>query len=648
MWQEAERFRLYSWRNDMCGIIGVISRNNNHRVSKAGLERAVKTQQHRGIDGSRVFVDRSETFGLGHNLLSFTDLSSGHQPLTSADGRYFLVCNGEFYDYDQTLKAVPPELDIASQSDSKLPLLLYQLYGLDMFRHLEGEFAFAIHDAQQGRLVLARDRFGIKPMYYFLDNEKIVFSSEIKGIFSYLGYATSMDFPMALEAAVLGVPVGHSLFQGVRQLEPGSFLVFDEQGVSERRYFQSQFESPTRPISDGEFDEQLRTTLTEAVKKRIPKFTKPICYLSGGLDSSILYSLLAKQMTSPPTAYSIKFLSDTRDDEAAEASQLVNAFGGRHEVVELSEKNLANSFQECLWHTESPISNHHSTAKFLLNRVVSSHGMRCAFSGEGCDELFFGYPSFIDDFFQSADPLQRQIWGAERSSLTRSSLVGGRPDSVAGLDRLSSTIGFVPTFLASVLSSNLLAHYIKSNGVQSEIVRCLTVMLNQSYPDLQNMEPVARTAVIWLKFVFPNYHLACLGDRVEMASSVEARLPFLDTGIAQLAFSIPTKIKVGTGLGKQVLRNAVKGLVSDEILRRPKRAFLAPDYAASSEWNKLRLEVIGSASGLDDFLNQPSLVSQLSSNVRDPAQDRLMNRIVSLKILEQVFGSRNWAESPKE
>lgn len=538
----------------MCGIVALY--DQQQAPPGLAVERALAAMAHRGPDGQGIWAPPDEPCALGHRRLAVIDLEGGGQPLRS--GPYRLVANGEFYDYERTLdwlggRGHRP----ATGSDSEVALLLYRELGVECFRLLRGEFAFALWDGVARRLLLVRDRFGIKPLFYAHQQGRLWAASEIKGLFA-AGWPCAWDPEGVQQSLHQCLHQDRTLFRGVRQLPAGHYLLADRQGVRIVRYWDQDYPRP-RTISQAQALEEISRPWHEAVRLRTRADVPLACYLSGGVDSSAVLSLAQHYSNRPLHAFTLAFDHQDYDESSLALSQCRHT-GAIFHPVRASADDLSHSFEATVVAAEAPVYNGHAPARWLLSRAVREAGFKVVLGGEGADELFAGYRFAGQSGISSgwwallrrlAGPVPREL---KQISPTLALLLKALPLPPSMLDYLLEQIG-------SLRSVSKLSGGDPYRGFLSQILS----------PRLLGREPLKVLLYVWMKSLFVNYVLAA--ERLDMAHGVELRLPFLDHVLFDSVKGLSSSV---LGPNKQLLRQLAGVGLSPQVLGTPKRPFVGP------------------------------------------------------------------------
>jgi asparagine synthase (glutamine-hydrolysing) len=381
----------------MCGIFAAMTR---HGISSDRCDAALKLLEHRGPDGSGIWTSRDGQWTLGHTRLSIIGLRNGSQPMTSPDGAVHVVVNGEFYGYREIRERLRASgYRFSTESDSEIAVHLYRERGMQAATLLRGEFAVVIADERQRAMIASaiRDRFGVKPLYYAVVNGDVFFASEIKALLA-LGVPAAWD----LEGAIGGMGRSHEKteFAGISTVPPGCYAIARDGDV--RIYPCWDWEIPTAEQmradtrSDAEIVDEFREVLRDAVRQRLVADVEVASYLSGGIDSCAVLGLAQQEMERPIRAFTLTF-ENPLYDEASIAEAQAKHVGATYHPIPITGREIADSFADAIWHSETQMFNGHGVAKYLLSRAVRAAGIKVVFTGEGADEMLGGYPYFRVD-----------------------------------------------------------------------------------------------------------------------------------------------------------------------------------------------------------------------------------------------------------
>ena len=638
----------------MCGIVAFFSRSLT--ISEAVLQRATRSLDHRGPDGQRHWMSQDGHVALGHSRLSIIDLTTGDQPIASEDGRTRIVVNGEFYGYE----AIQRELEgsghrLRTRSDSEIALHLYEDLGTQCLHRLRGEFAFVLWDETNRTIFAARDRFGIKPLFYAFHNETLYLASEVKALFV-AGVPARWDAESVYHAVEMGGHQTRTLFDGVFQVPPGHYLIATDRHVQLHQYWDFNYPKSNGHVSlrsDADYAAEFRHALEEAVRIRLRADVPVGCYLSGGLDSCAVLGLAAKHHPGSIRAFTLTF-DRVEYDEGEIAQEMAARSGAQFSPIPIQQDDLADHFADAITQSETFCFNAHGVAKYLLSRAVRDAGYKVVLTGEGSDEILGGYPHFRRDMLlynaQGQDP---EVIAALLQQLDNSNPVSRGlllPDGEAGpLERVRSLLGFIPSWIetfsarASKMRAVLSADFLRRFGHREGFQPFLSDIDVRG--QLTGRDPLHQSLYLWAKTGLPGYILTMLGDRMEMAHSVEGRVPFLDHQVVEVIRSQPVNQKIRGMTEKYVLREAARDVITDTVYRRQKHPFLSPPATLNPD---KRLSVFvqdtlrGSVLASIPFFDQRRVVDLLDNlDTMDDgsrvANDQLLMTLVSACVLHERF-----------
>ncbi len=564
----------------MCGIAGEFVTHGGRQLAARELFGMIDVLAHRGPEGAGYWLDDERSVMLMHARLSLVDLARGRQPLADETGQLWLSLNGELYGHRQARALLKQKgHNLRSDCDAEILPHLFQDHGVECFEKLRGEFAFALVDQSRRELFLVRDRFGIKPLFYTFTEDSVVFGSEIKSLLNHPSVRAELDRRHLRQSLLtLGLP-DQTWLQGIRQVKPGHFLRINRQTSEELPYWTLQFKRLNEFRSTGEAADRFRSLLDEAVRLRLDADVEIGSYLSGGLDSSTIAESMVRQAPYPIKTFSIRF-SDDAQDEGGIAAQTAANLGAQNIQVPISDAALADSFIPSIWHAEQVVANSHVTAKYLLSAEAGRH-VKAVMTGEGSDELFAGYGLFTH---QSLIEARRagQNCGVEMRSLLRSSAMtpGFVPlNDYRSYDLVTGLYGQYPYQALRALATNtVLRRFLTREFVAEMSVRqALSEHARWIAPNgMQDLEATRASQYAWIRSELPAYLLTSLGDRPEMANSVEGRVPFLDSKLADFALGLPMSWLVSQKNGKLLIRNAMNDILPKAVTRPAKKIFWSP------------------------------------------------------------------------
>jgi asparagine synthase (glutamine-hydrolysing) len=586
----------------VCGIAGSIAlREGLPPPALEDLAAMVGALRHRGPDEFGLYRDRRAA--LGHARLSIIDLTTGQQPLCNEDGSLWVVFNGEIFNYVE-LRAELCALGhrFRTRSDTEVIVHAYEAWGDAAFERFNGQFAIALWDSRRETLVLARDRLGVRPVYLCEHAGRLWFASEVKAIF-----AAAPDIPRALDPVGLAetftfwtVVPPQSVFRGVTELEPGHFRKVSPRGIDDRAFWTPRYPAVGTDIRSPEAmrdaAERVRAALEEAVRLRMLRADVPVgSYLSGGLDSSLVAALGRRVKAGRFCTFSVRF-EDAEYDETSYQRSVAARIESEHREIVVRRRDIADAFPEVVAHAERPLLRTAAAPLFLLSRLVRDSGIKVVLTGEGADEMFAGYDLFREGKI-------RRFWGRQPASTLRPRLlerlypylarspVGQRSSAREFFGRgreLWAAPGFAhqPRWQSVAALQRLFRAELREEARRADVTGRLLASLPAEFHGWSHL---AQDQYLEARTLLSGYLLSSQGDRMLMAHSIEGRFPFLDAEVVELANALPASFKLRGLDEKHVLKQVARGLVPDEILRRPKQPYRAPDAlsfvgAGSPDW----------------------------------------------------------------
>jgi len=569
----------------MCGIAGILNLKDLTPPGQNELGAMVDQLQHRGPDGNGFFLDQH--IGLAHSRLSIIDLAGGSQPIHNEDNSINVIFNGEIFNYIE-LRSMLQGLGhrFYTSSDTEVIVHLYEQYGLDFVRHLNGQFAIALWDKNEKKLVLSRDRVGIRPLYYTASRGRLYFASEIKSLFANRDVARLLNIQALGEVFTFWSPLPpNTLFENVHSLPPGHTMVVHKGKLNIRRYWDWSFDihRSTDDVPLQEWARQLKTLLIDAVRLRLRADVPVGAYLSGGLDSSVITSFIKHFTDTPLRTFSVSF-EDDEFDESRYQNELIKRLGTKHTTVLCRKADICGSFPQAIWHAESTILRTAPIPLMLLSRKVREQNYKVVLTGEGSDEVFGGY-----DIFKEAKV--RRFWARSPESVIRPMLLarlypylkhnpvtGGKMFFKQGLDQYAKPyFSHIPRWLTTQRCWQFFSNEVKDSFKDWDPYSAIESRLP---PQINQWQPLNRDQYVEAHTLLSGYLLSSQGDRMAMANSVEGRFPFLDFRLIELANRLPARYKIMGLEEKFLLKYIAKDLVPDSIRKRAKQPYRAPDSQA--------------------------------------------------------------------
>jgi asparagine synthase (glutamine-hydrolysing) len=565
----------------MCGIVG-IRRFDGGAVHQADLRLMAAQLDHRGPDGEGYWVDGP--VGFGHRRLSIIDVAGSPQPMASAGDRYHVSFNGEILNYQDLRRRLP--YPYRTSGDTEVLLAAFSEWGAAGVQQLHGQFAYSLYDRDAATLWLFRDRLGILPLYYYADADVLLFASEIKALLPMLPAPAELDEDSLFAYLGAGsVPAPNTLFRGVRKLPQGHWLRVGPDGwVTTHRYWEIPADGDELDVTDTEAVDLVGAALERSVDAALVADVPVGAYLSGGLDSSLVVALMAKAAGQVDT-FSAGF-GDPRYDELAHARRVSELFGTRHEEVVVTPADFERLWPELTWNRDAPMSQPADAALHLL-AATARRRVKVVLSGEGSDELFGGYPK---------DRVAR--WAA----------MAGRVPAAARTPLLDAAQRRLPARANRV---RVAARAVAEPSRDEQIAGWFAPFTTAERRRLLGDRAAPATPALWVagrgdplrRMLYADCHqwladnLLERGDRMSMAASLELRPPFLDHRLVELAFSLPSRMKVRRSTGKWVVKELARRHLPPAIVDRPKVGFRVP----LDEWFRGALRPMAA-----DLLDSPS------------------------------------------
>lgn len=636
----------------MCGIAGIHAPGQAPEIDD--VLAMIGTLAHRGPDGSGCLRDAG--VALGHTRLAIVDTAHGAQPMCNEDGSVWVVFNGEVFNHVELADELTRRGHVfRTRCDTEAIVHAWEEWGAECFSRFNGQWALAIWDRRTRRLILSRDRLGVRPLFYTREGSRLLFASEVKALFADGRVRREID-PAGVDQvfSMWSTVAPRTVFAGVSQLPPGCYAVADADGMTVQRYWSPSF--PDRhaetPQDLRENAERLRDAVTAATCLRFARADVPVgAYLSGGLDSAVTASVIARLPGVRLQTFSLRFTDDEFDEGGFQA-QIADRLGTEHQSITVGERDIADVFPDVVRHAETVLLRTAPAPMFLLSRLARSSGCTVVVTGEGADEVLAGY-----DIFREA---------RVRDFLARSP---ESPERRRALSRLypwmrrspAAHVAFAAAFFGNGYDATDPARSHRPRWQATSALRALlardsagddpTVELTQRLRSVgERWDPLSQAQWLEMTALLPGYILSSQGDRMLMANSVEGRFPFLDPEVVALAASFPARQKM-LGLDeKHLLKRAFADLVPPGVLSRPKQPYRAPDAASffaggTPDWFD---EVMGESALRAGGLFHPGRVAHLVEKCRRRAGRGLSNtdnmRIVAVAsaqlLISQFVGAR--------
>jgi asparagine synthase (glutamine-hydrolysing) len=557
----------------MCGIAGIINFSNNI-IDPSVIKRMTDCISHRGPDADGYFLENKIAFG--HRRLSIIDLSSAaNQPFIDNSGRYIITFNGEIYNYKK-VKQLLTDYNFKTNSDTEVLIAAYAKWKSSCLQYLSGMFAFAIWDKQEEELFVARDRFGVKPLYYFIDDDKFLFASEIRSILASDLVKRKVNKQALIEYFTyqsVGYP--YSAIDNIFQLEAGSWMTIKNKKIEKKKYWDVSKSSVDFDFADEKkVHQKIDSLMMQSIERRLVSDVPVGAFLSGGIDSSAVVGLMAEAGNGKPNTFNISF--DEKDfDESHYADIVAKKFNTNHTRILLKPTVFLDELENALAALDSPSGDGINT--YVVSKAVHNKGITVALSGIGGDELFAGYPIF-DQFLQLKK--NSWLWKLPQNTRKRLSNIFFKNYSDRKLDRLKQLLNSNSPDIENVysISRQILSHDLIASltflPVNNPFITCVQQELINKKENIKRLPLLSQVSVAEY-LGYTQHTLLKDTDQMSMASSLEVREPFFDPNLVEFVLSVPDKFKKN-GSPKKLLIESLKHLLPNEIVDRKKQGFLFP------------------------------------------------------------------------
>jgi asparagine synthase (glutamine-hydrolysing) len=617
----------------MCGIAGIVHFHGESRASEALVRRMTELLAHRGPDDTGIYT--SGPVSLGHRRLSIIDLSAGgHQPMANETGSVWITYNGECYNHRDFVAGLQARGHrFRSTSDTETLLALYEEQGPEFLSRIDGMFALAIWDARRRRLLLARDRLGIKPLLYYHDREHLVFASELKALLADRSVPSEIsDVALADFLHLMSIPDPEGIFRGVRKLLPGHYLVVEDGRVREEAYWEVPMMEPAREIGLGAASQEFEAMFRRAVTSHLLADVPVGAFLSGGVDSGAVVAMAAGNSAKPMMSFASTFRGLSEFDESPYARQVAALYGTEHHEFDLTP-NLVEALPRIVWHADEPFAISSALPLYFLAQLARQH-VKVVLTGDGGDEVFAGYTWRHVDFGEAgAGPAAR--WRRLARWLLHG-LTGRRQpaEAVVAAGSAGRDESYVRSFCC--YQAEELDGLLTSEAAE-RIRRTWADNITQRYYDrFVTADQLRRKLYTDLKSTLVSEMLTKV-DRMTMASGLEARVPFLDHHLVEWAFQIPSAHKMRGREGKLVVKKAMEQYLPSDLLYRPKHGFNVP----MSVWMRRELREFVRDSLAEETVRRrglfrPDRVTRLVGDHLD-GRTEASNKILVLLMIELWF-----------
>lgn len=561
----------------MCGIAGIYTAKTGIPAELDTLKQMLALLQHRGPDQFGIY--RDPNCSLVNARLSILDIGGGQQPISNEDESLWIVYNGELFN-DLALKKELLSLGhhFNTESDTEVMLHLYEEYGAEFLQKVNGQFALAIWNAKNQTLFLARDRIGIRPLFYTEVGDLFLFASEMKSFLALPAWSPEIDASVLKQVFTYWAPLSpNTIFTDVFEVPAGHYLIVTPQGKELVSYWQPQFDINHHLKSESELFDEFGELLINAAQNRLRADVPVGAYLSGGLDSATIAAIIQQYSEAPLETFSIQF-DDPRYDETVYQNQMVRSLRVNHHTISCSSDEIGSIFPQVIWHTETPILRTSPAPMMLLSKLVHENGYKVVLTGEGADEILGGYDIFKENAV-------RRYVAAHPDSELAPQLYSALYPEIPQFDGASP---FLQAFFAKDIqetgspfyshhprwSNTARSHrFLSQNNQPTSSIYQYPLTLPSKFGD---WSPLAKAQFLEIKSFLTPYLLSSQGDRMAMANSVEGRYPFLDYRIIEFAGRLPDNLKLRDMEEKWILRKFASKLLPQDIWQRRKKPYRAP------------------------------------------------------------------------
>ena len=629
----------------MCGICGKVNFEPERKVEGALVDRMMRAIQHRGPDGEGKYL--AGQVGLGHTRLAIIDLGSGDQPMTNEDGSIWLVYNGEIYNFPELrCDLLARGHTFRSHSDTEVIIHLYEEYGPECVQRLRGMFAFALWDANTRALLLARDRLGVKPLYYANTGKALVFGSEIKTLLCDPEVKREINPDAILRfLSFLYLPGRETLLCGIEKLEPGHYLVLKDGKTEKTRYWNLKFRVDEPPLSFRQASDLLREKVEASVREHLLSDVPVGVLLSGGVDSTVVLACASKHVRHRINTFTIGFGGEEFDDERPYARMAAERFNSEHHEITISPADFSSFLPRYIRHLEEPVCEAPAVALHYVSELARKH-VKVVLSGEGGDEGFAGYQTYrnqllLENMRRAAGPWRAELGsaleflGRQRglSRLSKYAPLVNVPLSSYYFGRTGGPFGYFRENLQTLCTPEFLA------GVDHvDAARFTGHLFAEVQGQFENQPVLNQMLYVDTKTWLPD-DLLIKADKMTMANSLELRVPLLDHGLLEFAAGLPPNYKVRGWNTKRILKAAFKGIIPDAIIHRrktglpvPLRRWMRGDLASYVR------EVLLSREALErGYFTRAGVEKLLADNDRDGSLMKYVFALLTLELWHREF-----------
>lgn len=637
----------------MCGIAGIIDFNNKSN-RKPVVAKMLSVIGYRGPDDSGIYNSRYST--IGNIRLSIVDILGGRQPLSDQSGRYWIVFNGEIFNYPELREGLINKGYIfKTHCDTEVLVQLYAEYGSKCLGMLNGQFAFAIWDKEKEELFLARDRVGIRPLFYTTNQGVFSFASEIKSLFVQEEIIPVLNPESLMQIYTFWTAITpNTAFKNIFEISPGEFMVYNRNGIKIEKYWELNFDKCNSFLSMQDAMDQFHKLFSDSVRIRLRADVEVAAYLSGGLDSSTTVAYINDIEPKILSTFSVGFEEESFDESKYQA-EAVNYFNTAHNSIICTSDEIANTFPDVIWHSETPLMRTASTPMFLLSKLVRKNGIKVVMTGEGADEILGGYNIFKETKI-------RRFWANEPASAFRPQLLKKLYPYLPQMkDSNANVLKMFFGFKLEDVDNPFYSHQLRwnnSNHITKHFSRRIKENLGDYSPfsglserlpeNFDSWDSIAKAQWLETTIFMSGYLLSSQGDRMALANSVEGRYPFLDYRLIEFCASLPSRYKLNGLNEKHLLKKLMKGRIPKSIADRSKQAYRAPVRSVflsnnpPQYVNEMLSEHFINQVGVFDAVSLNTVLTRIrKSGASSEVDNMLLTFVISTHLLFDQFINKN-------
>jgi len=621
----------------MCGICGVFDKQGV--PVDRGLLTTMSTRiRHRGPDGEGMYFGHG--VGLASRRLSIIDLEGGAQPIANEDESIVVVFNGEIYNYIELREELKKKgHSFRTQSDTEVIVHGYEEWGDECTSRFNGMFVFALWDSKRRRLLIARDHLGVKPLYYVLIGERLLFASEVKSLLSDPGCPREVDIQALGQLFTLRyVPSPLTLFKGIRKLPPGHQMIVESGGLQIQRYWKSTPHIRTK-VNEPQLIEEYQALIEDAVRLQMRSDVPVGLFLSSGIDSGCLLALMSKISNMPVRTFTIGFTDGEESNETDDARKLAAMFGSDHSELFIGSSDYEKYYQRYLWNLEEPVGNETAAAFYFVSHITSQK-VKVALTGQGADEPWAGYGRYVgvkfsDLYSRLPQALTKNLLGGISGHIKHEQWKRGLGSLYErdSLSRFVSVYSFFTPAMKMQLFQPWLKEQISTDGVEAR--ECL----RELHSDVEALDPLSQMLYMDTRTNLPD-DLLMVGDKTSMANSLEVRVPFLDYRLIEFIETLPPHLKLRWFQGKYLHKKAIEKWLPKEIVYRKKKPFANPidKWMRGCMRSFLNESLLSDRAAVNNYFNPDFIRSMVDQHGRDQARNsRHIYLLLSFELWHRQF-----------